>query len=169
LVALGAWVGCLAGSIPLETYGRKKTILWNNVFFIAGAIATASGNESLLYIGRLISGFGVGITSAVCPVLSAEICTESQRGRVTGLFPVFTRGGMFLTCLVGYGFVTYVDHGWQYVQAFSAIPALIQLGMFAISTYHSWLCFILFVSFLMCSIFLYDPRVTQMAYLHHGR
>lgn len=128
LVALGAWVGCLAGYTPLEVYGRKQTLLWNNLFFIAGALAAASGNEPLLYIGRLISGFGVGVTSAVGPVLSAEIAMESQRGRVTGLFPVFARFGMFATALVGYGFVENVKHGWQYVMALSALPAIVQLG-----------------------------------------
>jgi len=128
LVALGAWAGCLSGYTPLETYGRKKTLLWNNAFFIAGAVASACGNEPLLYIGRLLSGFAVGVTSAVCPMMSAEIALESQRGRVTGLFPVFARFGMFITALVGYGFVKNVSHGWQYVMGLSALPAIIQLG-----------------------------------------
>lgn len=140
LVALGAWVGCLAGATPLELYGRKKTLLWNNAFFITGAMATASGNEVLLYVGRLISGFGVGVTSAVGPVLCAEIATESQRGRITGIFPIWCRLGMFVTVLVGYGFVKYVDHGWQYVQALGCVPAFFQfMFQFLIPESPKWL------------------------------
>lgn len=30
---------------------------------------------------------------------------------------------------MGYGFVVYVDHGWQYMQAFAAIPAIFMLIM----------------------------------------
>jgi len=73
LVELGALFACLVGSRPLEMFGRRQVLLWNNAFFIAGALAAASGNKHLLFLGRLISGFGVGITSEVCPVLSAEI------------------------------------------------------------------------------------------------
>jgi MFS family permease len=153
LVALGAWVGCLSGYTPLEKYGRKKTLLWNNAFFIAGAIASACGNEPLLYIGRLLSGFAVGVTSAVCPMMSAEIALESQRGTVTGLFPVFARFGMFLTALVGYGFVKNVEHGWQYVMAMSMIPSLIQIGK-----WRCWDCY----CFLACGALLVGYRCCSM-------
>jgi MFS family permease len=36
--------------------------------------------------------------------------------------------GIFLTSILGYGFVVYVEHGWQYMQAWSAIPALVMLA-----------------------------------------
>ena len=42
---------------------------------------------------------------------------------------MFARLGMFITVLVGYGFVNYVEHGWQYVQGVAALPALVQLGL----------------------------------------
>jgi len=34
---------------------------------------------------------------------------------------------IFLVGVISYGFVTYVDHGWQYIQAGAAIPSIIQL------------------------------------------
>lgn len=36
LLVLGAWIGCLLGSAPSEKYGRRLTILGNNIFFISG-------------------------------------------------------------------------------------------------------------------------------------
>lgn len=55
----------------------------NNVFYIIGAILAASGVPSLLYVGRLITGLGVGVTSVVAPVLLSEIASEATRGVVT--------------------------------------------------------------------------------------
>ena len=35
--------------------------------------------------------------------------------------------GIFFASLIAYGFVTYVNNGWQYVQAFPCIPALVMI------------------------------------------
>jgi SP family galactose:H+ symporter-like MFS transporter len=37
--------------------------------------------------------------------------------------------GIFIVSIISYGLVYYVDHGWQYVQGFSAIPSIIMLVM----------------------------------------
>jgi MFS family permease len=61
LTIIGAWIGSLLGSYPAERYGRKLTLLGNNTFFIIGAVAAATGDVSALYVGRFITGIGVGI------------------------------------------------------------------------------------------------------------
>ena len=61
LTIIGAWIGSLLGSYPAERYGRKLTILGNNIFFIIGGTVAATGDETALYIGRFITGIGVGI------------------------------------------------------------------------------------------------------------
>ena len=35
--------------------------------------------------------------------------------------------GIFVASILSYVFVYYVDHGWQYLQAFAAIPAIITI------------------------------------------
>jgi len=82
LLIVGAWIGCMVASGPSETYGRKPTLMWNNVLLITGAVAAASGNAPLLYVGRVISGLGVGITSVTVPVLLAEVASAETRGWV---------------------------------------------------------------------------------------
>ena len=37
--------------------------------------------------------------------------------------------GILLVGILSYGFVVYVNHGWQYIQAFGAIPAIIMIIM----------------------------------------
>lgn len=56
LLVVGAWIGCLIGSVPSELYGRRIALLGNSVIFLAGALITASGNEYALFIGKFISG-----------------------------------------------------------------------------------------------------------------
>lgn len=118
----------MVASTPLELYGRKTCLMWNNLFYIAAAGLTISGSVYGLYFGRFISGLCMGITNTGVPMLLAEIATDSQRGRLAGQFPVFGRMGMFVSSLIGYGFVLYVEDGWKYVQMFPVIPCSIMLS-----------------------------------------
>jgi len=128
LLIVGAWIGCLAASRPSEVYGRKKALLWNNALLILGAGFAASGNAVLLYIGRFISGLGVGVSSVVVPVLLSELASPENRGIVTTFHQVTLTFAILFAGLLGYGLVTYVDHGWQYLLAFAAVPPALMLA-----------------------------------------
>lgn len=125
ILVLGAWIGCQVAAQPMEAYGRKATILWNNAFYIVGALLAATGNLNALYSGRLLLGFGCGFSTVVSPVLLSEIATDTTRGKVTTFHPAMLTLGIFVAGVAAYGLVTYVDHGWQYAQALGMVPALI--------------------------------------------
>lgn len=129
LTVVGAWIGSFMGAVPAEKYGRRLTILANSIFYIAGSLLASDGNSESLYIGRLISGLGVGITSAVAPILLSEIAPDSQRGTITTMHQLFITVGVFTAFTVSYGFVTFVENGWQYVQGLGVVaPVLMLLG-----------------------------------------
>jgi len=88
LTILGAWIGSLIASGPSQQYGKRMTLLFNSLFFIVGSALSASGNLYALFIGRLISGLGVGIASGVPSVLLSEIATPEARGTITTLHQV---------------------------------------------------------------------------------
>lgn len=114
------------------------TLLFNTSFFIVGAVLSATGDIYALFIGRFISGIGVGTASSVPSVLLAEIATDETRGTITTLHQVKQlwapflwavrrltsyrlsqlgiTTGIFFASILGYGMVTYVNHGWQYIQ-----------------------------------------------------
>lgn len=73
----------MVGSYPSEKYGRRITLLANNIFFIVGCAIAASGSLPALYVGRIVMGFGAGITSVVPPVLLSEMSSEATRGLFT--------------------------------------------------------------------------------------
>eukprot|EP01040_Poterioochromonas_malhamensis_P015305 gene15305-17114_t len=125
LVVAGGWIGCMIGSYPAESRGRKWTILWNNVFFIIGAALSAVGNFPCLLIGRFIAGLGVGISTVAPPVLLSELASTANRGVITTAFQGLLTFGIVVASVLSYGFVENVTHGWQYIQAFAAIPALL--------------------------------------------
>ena len=130
LVLFGAWIGCMVGSKPMDKYGRRPTIMWNNAIYIVGALCTGSGNMALLYIGRLISGLAVGVSGTVVNILIGELAHDSNRGKLIIFSTVCVDSGFVLAVLVSYGFVLNVEHGWQYVQAFLAVPAIIMISKF---------------------------------------
>lgn len=128
LLVIGAWIGCLAASRPGELYGRRKSLLWNNGLFIAGALLTASGNLALLNVGRFVSGLATGVSSVLVPVLLSEVASPETRGVITTLHQVVLTFAILIAALVGYGLVTYVPHGWQYTVSLSGLPPLLMLA-----------------------------------------
>ena len=89
LTIFGAWIGCLACSNPSQKYGKRLTLLVNNSFFIVGAALSSTGNIYTLFIGRFISGIGVGVASGVPSVLLSEIASTETRGTITTLHQVY--------------------------------------------------------------------------------
>lgn len=71
----------------------------------------------------------MGLSSGVPIVLLAEIATNTTRGTITSMHQIMITWGIFVAGVLSYGFVMYVDHGWQYIQSFIAIPALITLAL----------------------------------------
>ena len=141
LLVIGAWIGCLIGAKPAESIGRRKTLLFNCLFFIIGGIIEGISNKYCLYIGKFLTGMGTGICSVLCPLLLSEIASSDTRGFITTLHQLNVTIAIFAADIMGFIFVNNVKHGWQYVQVFTIIPALIQV-IFALYIPESpkWLC-----------------------------
>ena len=57
-----------------DLIGRRKTILYGSiVFFIGGALQTLATGLSMMMVGRIIAGLGVGALSTIVPVYQSEI------------------------------------------------------------------------------------------------
>ena len=82
--------------------GRRMTLLGFSVVFCVGAILTTvagPGNKGLneIYVGRVISGVGIGAISAVAPAYLSECAPKDVRGRITGMFQIFVAAGVALS------------------------------------------------------------------------
>lgn len=128
LTPVGAFLGCLVGASPADKYGRRPTLLFASVLFVAGtAIGSVFHSLTFLFVGRLIVGIGVGIESSVVPMYLLEISPKEIRGSVSTLHQFAITVGILVSSLVGAAFVSWVHHGWQYVLGLTALPAVLQL------------------------------------------
>ena len=59
--------GSLLSSFTTTRFGRVRTMLMGGIFFLIGAVLTASAmNDAMLVIGRVMLGLGVGSANQVC-------------------------------------------------------------------------------------------------------
>ncbi|KAH6948461.1 hypothetical protein HPB50_024564 [Hyalomma asiaticum] len=87
LMTLGALTGGLVAGFLVDSLGRKLSIIFSSLGFIAGwvLIATAS-TVVVLCLGRVITGFFTGLISLAVPVYVSEISRPQVRGTLgTGI------------------------------------------------------------------------------------
>eukprot|EP00164_Ancoracysta_twista_P004213 GFYU01005670.1.p1 GENE.GFYU01005670.1~~GFYU01005670.1.p1 ORF type:complete len:480 (+),score=157.57 GFYU01005670.1:116-1555(+) len=131
MTLLGAMLGAFGVNIPAEVYGRRLTLLGNNVFNITGAILSAFAPYLwVLIVARFILGVGVGVASVLVPMLISEIAPPSARGSLTTLNQLLVTMGIFAAQIIYFGFEQ-TDQGWRYTVGFAALPAALQLLLFA--------------------------------------
>ena len=77
----------------------------------------------------------------VAPVLLSEISSDENRGTITTTHQLMVTIGILAASLIGYGFVTTTEHGWQYAQLFILLPSVLQIAMAAyLPESPRWLC-----------------------------
>ncbi|KAH8804375.1 putative MFS sugar transporter [Xylogone sp. PMI_703] len=142
--------GCFVGAFVAgfaDRLGRRGTILLACIIFVIGGIIQTAGMViSMLYVGRLIAGIGVGLLTMIIPVYQAEISHRNIRGKVTSLQQLFDAVGQIFATWISYGCFAGWDHSgnsaeWRVPLAIQIIPALF-LGAFVYMIPESprWLC-----------------------------
>ena len=127
-VLIGVMIGALIGGTVADGVGRRKTLVWGGILFIAGSIlAPLSPNVHVLFVARTLLGIAVGFTSVTAPVYVSELAPPQSRGMLIGLYQFALTSGIALADLVGYWFAA--SHGWRWMFAFGLVPALLFLFM----------------------------------------
>jgi sugar porter (SP) family MFS transporter len=127
-VLIGVMIGALIGGTVADRVGRRKTLVWGGILFIAGSIlAPLAPNVYVLFVARTLLGIAVGFTSVTAPVYVSELAPPQSRGMLIGLYQFALTSGIALADLVGYWFAA--SHGWRWMFAFGLIPALFFLFM----------------------------------------
>jgi sugar porter (SP) family MFS transporter len=127
-VLIGVMIGALIGGTVADRVGRRKTLVWGAILFIAGSIlAPLSPNVDVLFVARTLLGIAVGFTSVTAPVYVSELAPPQSRGMLIGLYQFALTSGIALADLVGYWFAA--SQGWRWMFAFGLVPALLFLFM----------------------------------------
>ena len=104
IATIGTILGAIIAGNLADRFGRKPVLFWIGILFGVGALATAlaplptlvsaaDGTVSassafpitFFMIFRFLGGVGVGLSSVVAPIYTAEIAPARVRGRLVGL------------------------------------------------------------------------------------
>ena len=146
-VNLTAGVGALLSFFLNDRIGRRRALRVYSLIVAAGALIStfASGSIAALYIGRLISGFGIGALTVSGPMSIVEISPQVTRGLMTLWFNIAMLSSQMIGVFVVYGCNRNIspekDLQWQtpfFVQVITA-TTIAALSLFADES-PRWLC-----------------------------
>ncbi|CAG8512993.1 3058_t:CDS:2 [Ambispora leptoticha] len=124
--ALGGLIGGLSAGHLQTKFGRRRTLMFNNVNFLLGALIQGiSVQPSMFVIGRLLTGIGSGIGTVTVPTYLGEIATINARGFFGTINQIFIVTGIVFTQAIG--FTLDFIPGWRILLALTAAPALAQI------------------------------------------
>jgi len=90
IFAVGGCIGGLSNGFFADYFGRKKSLLYNNILAIIAALlmglSKVCSSYEMIIIGRFIIGLNCGLNSGLCPMYITEIAPVAIRGSVGTLF-----------------------------------------------------------------------------------
>jgi MFS transporter, SP family, sugar:H+ symporter len=133
---LGAAAGALTAGKFADRFGRLFTMKVAAVlFFISAIVAGLAPNLTILVIGRVIGGVGVGVASVIAPAYIAEVAPARIRGRLGSLQQLAIVTGIFLSLLVDFAFAQAAGgsreplwfglEAWRWMFLAMAVPAIV--------------------------------------------
>ncbi|ELU44344.1 sugar transporter [Rhizoctonia solani AG-1 IA] len=126
ILELGAWFGVLCTGQLADKLGRKRTILLAVVVFVIGVIIqTAAFQPVSIFVGRFVTGLGVGSLSMAVPLYNAELAPPEVRGSLVAMQQMSIVTG---TNYIGGPGENQSEAAWRIPLALQLVPALI-LGM----------------------------------------
>ncbi|KAJ2766750.1 Bifunctional purine biosynthesis protein PurH, partial [Coemansia nantahalensis] len=104
LTPLGAWAGSMLSGVAADRFGRKRVLVCNNAFYVAGAaLAGTATSIPQLAAARFVSGIGCGVAATVVSTYNSEIATIRARGFLGGFQQLMILGGIFSSQLASIG------------------------------------------------------------------
>ena len=127
---IGAFFAALSISLVSARYGRKRTIMASCAVFILGVVLQTIPSHALpcFYIGRFVSGLGLGAATAVAPSYNAEMAPKEIRGQLgSGMQWLFALGVM-ISYWIDYGVMVGMKESsaqWQIPVGLQMVPAAV--------------------------------------------
>jgi MFS family permease len=119
----GAFFGCFLAYPVGHFLGRRIGLLISAAVFCVGAALMLGVNGdrglALLYVGRVLAGFGVGAASNLTPIYISEVSPPSIRGMLVGFYELAWQIGAVVGFWINVSPAQYLLNRWP------AIPRLI--------------------------------------------
>ncbi|KAG7380135.1 hypothetical protein PHYPSEUDO_007680 [Phytophthora pseudosyringae] len=132
-IAVSAWIlGGMIGALVIgrfsDKFGRKRIMMSNCLFMIAGAAVQAAASSMWMFIGgRVIAGMASGGATVVIPGFISEISPPGLRNSLGVGFQVAITVGNLLVAIAF--FFADTSSGWRYIAGFPITLALLFLAL----------------------------------------
>ena len=145
IATIGTICGAIVAGKLADRFGRKPILFWIGILFGVGALATAlapvpalvtaaDGTVSassafpitFFMVFRFLGGVGVGLSSVVAPIYTAEIAPARVRGRLVGLVQFNIVFGILLAYASNAIIreIVHEDIAWRWMLGVMAVPAV---------------------------------------------
>lgn len=130
---VGAFLAAIAISFVSSRFGRRRTIMASCAIFILGVILQVVPSRTLavFYIGRFVSGLGLGAATAVAPSYNAEMAPKEIRGQLGSGMQLLFALGVMISYWIDYGVAVGMEVGsrqWQIPVGLQIVPAAVLGG-----------------------------------------
>ncbi len=126
----GTVLGAMFGGLPLDRYGRKKSLIGIGILYLVSALGSglAWGPVSFA-IFRFIGGLGVGASSVAAPTYISEIAPSRYRGRLVALYQFLIVLGILFAFFSNWVVDKTSDAttAWRWMVGLEAVPAALYL------------------------------------------
>ena len=161
IATIGTILGAIVAGRLADHFGRKPVLFWIGILFGVGALATAlaptpdrvagaggaltatSSMPITFFMGfRFLGGVGVGMSSVVAPIYTAEIAPARVRGRLVGLVQFNIVFGILLAYASNAIIreIAHEDVAWRWMLGVMAVPAVFfLLFLMAVPETPRWL------------------------------
>jgi sugar porter (SP) family MFS transporter len=140
---IGCVVGALVVSWLADLLGRKRSIILGGAFFaVGGTFQAAASGQTIFFVGRFVSGIGIGILSMVVPIYISETAPTHIRGRMVTIQQLMITIGILVASIVNSLFFIFSsgEAQWRLALAMQVIPgALLFLIMLFMPFSPRWL------------------------------
>ncbi|KAI9739099.1 MAG: hypothetical protein M1834_007312 [Cirrosporium novae-zelandiae] len=142
----GAFFGCFIVWPITSRWGRRLSLALASFVFCIGSIMQVVKSHSMpvFYVGRVISGLGVGAATVLVPIYSAEMAPKNIRGKLGSFFQLFFALGVMVSYWVDYGVKKNIpdtdSKQWQIPIGLQFVPGgLLGFGMLLLKESTRWL------------------------------
>lgn len=142
---VGAFLAAVAISLISARFGRRRTIMASCAVFTLGVILQVIPSHSLacFYIGRFVSGLGLGAATAVAPSYNAEMAPKEIRGQLGSGMQMLFALGVMISYWIDYGVavgMSVQSAQWQIPVGLQMVPAaVLGFGLIAFPESVRWL------------------------------
>ncbi len=130
-VFIGSILGGVVGGKLSDLVGRKKILFLAGLCFLISALLAGLAKDLFQFnLGRLIGGFGIGISICLVGVYLAEIAPSRMRGRIVSLNQLVITFGILVSYIVGWMLTAVGDsdwqlnYGWRWAFGIQAVPSI---------------------------------------------